>query len=216
MKTKVILADDHKILRAGLKNLLSSEPDIEVVAEADNGRDALKLVEKEEPDIIIMDIGMPKLNGIETTKRICESQCKTKVIALSMHSDKQFITGMLAAGATGYLLKDCAVDELVIAINTVMDNKVYLSSEISGIVVNEFMNTIAESEKQKNTQLTGREREVLQSIAEGKTTRAIAEALFISTKTVEAHRKNIMKKLNLFTIPDLTKYAVRAGITSLD
>jgi DNA-binding NarL/FixJ family response regulator len=216
MKTKVILADDHKILRAGLKNLLSSEPDIEVVAEADNGRDALKLVEKEEPDIIIMDIGMPKLNGIETTKRICESQGKTKVIALSMHSDKQFITGMLAAGATGYLLKDCAVDELVIAINTVMDNKVYLSSEISGIVVNEFMNTIAESEKQKNTQLTGREREVLQSIAEGKTTRAIAEALFISTKTVEAHRKNIMKKLNLFTIPDLTKYAVRAGITSLD
>jgi DNA-binding NarL/FixJ family response regulator len=204
------------LLEKGLRNLLGSEWGIEVVAEADNGRDALKLVEQEQPDIIIMDIGMPKLNGIEAAKRITETSGKTKIIALSMHSDKQFVTRMLSAGASGYLLKDCAVDELVNAINTVMENKIYLSSEISGIVVNEYMNTISEQEKQKNGELTGREIEVLQLIAEGKTTKAIAEALFISSKTVEAHRKNIMNKLNLFTVPELTKYAIRAGITSLD
>jgi DNA-binding NarL/FixJ family response regulator len=216
MKTKIILADDHKIVREGLKNILNNEWGMEIIAEAENGRDAIKLVEEKKPDIIIMDIGMPELNGIEATKRICENSPKTKVIALSMHSDKQFVTGMLRAGASGYLLKDCAVDELVDAINTVRDNKIYLSSDISGILVNELMNKLPINESLKTSELSDREKEVLQLIAEGISTKKIAKKLFISIKTVESHRKNIMVKLDLFTVPELTKFAVRSGLTTLE
>ena len=216
MATTIILADDHKIVREGLRNLLNSEMGFEIIDEAENGREALKLVEEKNPDIIILDIGMPELNGIEAAKKIKERSPNTKVIALSMHSDKHYVTGMLSAGASGYLLKDCAVDELVNSINTVTNNKIYLSPQISGIVVNEFINSISDPEKQNTTDLTGREKEVLQLIAEGNSTKKIAEILFISAKTVEAHRKNIMTKLNLFSVPELTKYAIRAGITSLE
>jgi DNA-binding NarL/FixJ family response regulator len=213
---KIILADDHKIVREGLKNLLSKEWEIEIIAEANDGREAINLVEKFDPDIIIMDIGMPGLNGIEATKKIKYQSPKTKIIALSMHSDKQFITGMLKAGASGYLLKDCAVDELVDAIKTVTNSNIYLSSQISGIVVNELLNSLSKSENLRKIDLSTREKEVLQLIAEGKQTKEIAEILFISIKTVEAHRKNIMSKLNLFTIPELTKYAIKTGLTSLN
>jgi DNA-binding NarL/FixJ family response regulator len=216
MKTKIILADDHKIVREGLKNILNNEWGIEIIAEAENGRDAIQLVEEKKPDIIIMDIGMPELNGIESTKKISENSPNTKVIALSMHSDKQFVTGMLRAGASGYLLKDCAVDELVDAINTVRDNKIYLSSDISGVLVNELMNNLPISEGSKTSELSDREKEVLQLLAEGISTREIASTLFISIKTVESHRKNIMVKLDLFTVPELTKFAVRTGLTSLE
>ncbi len=216
MKTKIILADDHKIVREGLKNILNSEWGIDVIAEAENGRKAMQLVEEKKPDIIIMDIGMPELNGIEATKKIRENSPETKVIALSMHSDKQFVTGMLRAGASGYLLKDCAVDELVDAINTVMDKKIYLSSDISGILVNELMNKLPINEDLKSSELSDREKEVLQLIAEGISTREIAKTLFISIKTVESHRKNIMTKLDLHTVPELTKYAIRTGLTSLE
>ncbi len=216
MKIKIILADDHKIVREGLKNLLSSEWDIEIIGEAENGREALSLVNEKKPDIIIMDIGMPELNGIEAAKRITAESPKTKIIALSMHSDKLFVTGMLRAGASGYLLKDCAVDELVDAIRTVMDKKVYLSADISGILVNELMNKLPENEDLNNSELSDREKEVLQLMAEGISTKDIAAKLFISVKTVESHRKNIMTKLDMFSVPELTKYAIRTGLTSLE
>ena len=216
MKIKIVLADDHKIVREGLKNLLDKEWDIEIIGEADNGRAALQIVQNLDPDIIIMDIGMPQLNGIEAAKRIKEISPEIKIIALSMHSDKQFVTGMLQAGSSGYLLKDCAVDELVDAIRTVVDNKIYLSSEISGIVVNEYMQNLTKLDESNFSDLTDREREVLQLIAEGTTTKNISERLFISVKTVESHRKNIMDKLKLYTVPELTKYAIRSGLTSLE
>lgn len=216
MNTTIILADDHKIVREGLKNLLSSEWDIEIIGEAENGREALNLVNEKKPDIIIMDIGMPELNGIEAAKKIKAESPETKIIALSMHSDKQFVTGMLRSGASGYLLKDCAVDELVDAIRTVMDKKVYLSSDISGILVNELMNKLPENEDLNSSELSDREKEVLQLMAEGISTKEIAAKLFISVKTVESHRKNIMTKLDLHTVPELTKYAIRSGLTSLE
>ena len=216
MKIKIVLADDHKIVREGLKNLLDKEWDIEIVGEADNGRIALQIVQDVNPDIIILDIGMPELNGIEAAKQITEISPYTKIIALSMHSDKQFVTGMLQAGAAGYLLKDCAVDELVTAIRTVIDKKIYLSTEISGIVVNEYMQNLTKLDDSNFSDLTDREKEVLQLIAEGTSTKNISEKLFISVKTVEAHRKNIMDKLKLFTVPELTKYAIRSGLTSLE
>lgn len=216
MKTKIILADDHKILREGIKNLLNNEWSLEVIAEAKNGREAVGLVEENKPDIIIMDIGMPELNGIEATIKIKEQSPETKVIALSMHSDKQFITKMLKAGASGYLLKDCAVDDLVKAINSVMENNIFLSPKISGVLVNEFINASSNNNQTSSTELSIREKEVLQLIAEGKSTREVAELLFISIKTVESHRKNIMVKLDLHTIPELTKYAIRSGLTFLE
>lgn len=216
MKTNIILADDHKIVREGLKNLLSVEWDIEIIGEAENGREALILVIEKKPDLIIMDIGMPELNGVEAAKRIKKESPETKIIALSMHSDKQFVTGMLQAGASGYLLKDCAVDELVDAIRTVMDKRIYLSTEISSVVVNEFMSNLSLNDNINSNELSDREKEVLQLIAEGKPTKNIADLLFISNKTVESHRKNIMTKLDLHTIPELTKYAIRSGLTSLE
>ena len=216
MKTRIILADDHKIVREGLRNLLDKEWDMEVIAEADNGREALKLAEEYNPDIIIMDIGMPELNGIEAAKKIKEISAGTKIVALSMHSDKQYVTGMLHAGAVGYLLKDCAVDELIEAIKSVMDNKIYLSHDISGIVVKEFINNFSNNNSTQSSDLSSREKEVLQLIAEGKSTKEIGTILYISIKTVESHRKNIMMKLDLHTIPELTKYAIRLGLTTLD
>ncbi len=215
MKTKIILADDHKIVREGLKNLLNKELDIEVIAEANNGREALRLTEENSHDIVIMDIGMPELNGIEAAKKIREVSKGKKVIALSMHSDKQYVTGMLGAGAVGYLLKDCAVDELIEAIKAVIHNKIYLSADISGVVIDQFMKNFSKPETTKSSELSSREKEVLQLISEGKSTKEIGGILFISTKTVESHRKNIMMKLDLYTIPELTKYAIRSGITTL-
>ena len=216
MKIRIILADDHNLLREGIKNLLKSEPNIEVIAEAENGRETLNLVEIHQPDIILMDIGMPELNGIEATIKIKEQVPETKIIALSMYSDRQYILKMFKAGASGYLLKDCAIEDLTKAIGTVMRNNIFLSPKISGIVINDFINKSLVDEEISGSELSVREKEVLQLIAEGKSTKQIAERLYISIKTVESHRKHIMVKLNLHTIPELTKYAIRTGITTLE
>ena len=216
MAITIILADDHKIMREGLKNLLGEKPDMEVVGEAENGRDAIQLALKHMPDIAIMDIAMPDLNGIEATKQIIKESPGTRVIALSMHSDKQFVKGMFKAGASGYLLKDCALEELIDAIRAVYAKHTYLSREISHVVLKEFVNSLDREPIQNKEELTGREREVLQLIAEGISTKDIAGKLFLSVKTIETHRQKIMQKLNIFTIPELTKYAIRMGLTSLD
>jgi len=215
MQTKVLLADDHIIMRKGLRSLLEKQYNIQVLAEADDGRTTVRLARKLKPDLVIMDISMPDLNGIEATHQIIEAVEGVKVLALSMHSDKKFVTGMLKAGASGYLLKDSAFDELSRAIETVMNDQTYLSPKIAGIVVQDLMSSRSEDKNTAFTSLTDREREVLQLLAEGKSTKQIASDLFVSVKTIETHRQHIMSKLNLYNIPDLVKYAIREGITDL-
>ncbi len=217
MTIKIMLADDHQIVRQGLRNLLAGEPDMQVVAEADNGRKVLPLVEKFAPDIVIMDITMPGLNGIEATRQILAERTGVKVIALSMHSDSLFVLNMLKAGASGYLLKDCALEDLVRAIRTVMGNKTYLSPGISDVVIRDFVSGWDHAiPAGAFSVLTAREREVLQLMAEGKSTNQIADCLCVSVKTVESHRKQIMSKSGIRSVAELTKYAIRQGLTSLD
>jgi two-component system response regulator NreC len=211
MSTRVLLADDHKITRQGLRSLLEKQPDIEVVAEAENGREAVRLAAEVAPDIIIMDLTMPDLNGVEATKKILSQSPDIKIIALSMHSDALFVTEMLKSGAAGYLLKDCAFDELARAIKTVMENKSYLSPSISGVVVEDYIHRLSTTDFKSADILSDREREVLQLMSEGKSTKQIAVKLHISVKTVETHRRQIMRKLDIHTVAELTKYAIRKG-----
>ena len=189
MPYRILLADDHKIIRDGLRSLLGKEEDMVVVAEAENGRKALQLTRKMSPDVIIMDVSMPDLNGIDAARQIIGEQPGIKIVALSMHSEKQFVEGMLKAGVSGYLLKDTAFEELIKAIRVVCAGKKYLSPDITDIVLDEFISPTITADDQPATALTIREREVLQLIAEGRTTREIASKLNISVKTVETHRK---------------------------
>jgi DNA-binding NarL/FixJ family response regulator len=213
MSVRIIIADDHKIMRDGLRHMLDKEAGMEVVAEARNGHDAVCLSEKLRPDILIMDVSMNGLNGVEATRLIVGKGLNARVIALSMHADKRFVAGMFEAGAMGYLLKDCAYDELLQAIRQVLAGRTYLSSMISGVVIRDYIQRMRKSEP---SPLSAREKEILQLLTEGQTAKSIAEQLQVSIKTVETHRQNIMEKLNLFTIAELTKYAIREGITSLD
>ena len=217
MSISVLIADDHKIMLAGLRSILEKQTDFEVVGEADNGRKAVQMAQEKKPDVVVMDVSMPDLNGIEATKQIIESLPETRVIALSMHSDKRFVMGMLRAGASGYLLKDCASQELANAIVQVAGGKKYLSPEITGVVIDDFL--LGGSSEEVTTAaspLSPREREVLQLIAEGWSTKQIASHLYVSVKTIETHRRQIMRKLDLHAIADLTKYAIREGLTSIE
>jgi len=212
----IILADDHVIMRDGLRHLLEEESDIEIVGEADNGRDAVEISLKNKPDIVIMDVAMHDMNGIEATRQIIKENPKIKIIALSMHSERQIVVGIFRAGASGYLLKASTSAELVEAIRTVYRGRNYLSQKISDIVLQEISDVKKDSEGISIDILTNRESEILQLIAEGNSTKRIAEVLFISPKTVESHRANIMEKLDIHNLPELTKYAIQAGLTSLD
>ncbi len=216
MSIRVLIADDHKIMLAGLRSLLEKQTDFEVVGEADNGRKAVQMAQEKTPDVVVMDVSMPDLNGIEATKQIIESLPETRVIALSMHSDKRFVMGMLRAGASGYLLKDCASQELANAIVQVAGGKKYLSPEITGVVIDDFLLGGSAEEVAAASPLSPREREVLQLIAEGWSTKQIASHLYVSIKTIETHRRQIMRKLDLHAIADLTKYAIREGLTSIE
>jgi two-component system, NarL family, response regulator NreC len=215
MSIKIILADDHKIIREGLNALLEKNPGMEVVAEAQDGLTTVRLAKKLLPDIVIMDIGMPDMNGIDATRQIVSETKGIRIIALSMHSDRRFVLQMLKAGASGYLLKDSAFEELELAIQTVMSNQPYLSPKITDVVIKEYIHNIPANETTVFSALTAREREVLQLLAEGKTTKQIAVYLNISIKTIETHRQQVMEKLNLHSIAELTKYAIREGLTSL-
>lgn len=212
--TRVLLADDHKILRQGLRTLLEQEKDIQVVGEADNGRLSVELTGELAPDVVIMDVAMPDLNGIDATRRITEADPRTRVLALSMHSDGRYVRGMLQAGARGYILKDCAAEELTHAIRTVMAGQVYVSPGVTGTIVNDYVRQLTAADQPAT--LTRREREVLQLLAEGGSTANIAAGLHLSVKTIETHRKRIMDKLDLRSIAELTKYAIREGITTVD
>jgi DNA-binding NarL/FixJ family response regulator len=211
MSIKIILADDHEIMRQGLCSLLEKRKDVAIIAEACNGREAVKLAIKHSPDMVIMDVTMPDLNGIEATRQIVSEVPGVKVIALSMHSDEKFVTEMLKAGASGYLLKDDAFEELDKAISAVAKNQIYMCVKVADAIAKNYVRQISKTPPI----LTPREREVLQVIAEGKSTKEIASILNVSIKTVESHRKNIMEKLDLYSIAELTKYAIRQGITSI-
>lgn len=214
MKIKVLIADDHRIFRQGLRSLLESQPEVEVLGEAENGRALIKMARQFEPDLVILDVAMPEMNGIDAAHKLKELGIGTRILALSMHSDSRFVTQMLKAGADGYLLKDCAFNELTDAMQTVLQNRVYLSPGVTDLVVRAYLES-AGDDGRNSTALTSREREILQLIAEGKNTLEIAGLLNISGKTVDTHRRQIMRKLDLHSVAELTKYAIREGITVL-
>ena len=215
MTLKILIADDHQLFRKGLISLINQNSDYEVISEASNGRIAVRLAKKLSPDIVIMDVNMPELNGIDATRLIRSDSAEIKIIALSMYSDKRFIKEMLKSGSNGYVVKDCAFDELLIAIKTVMAGNIYLSPDVTASIVDDITNSATASISQAYP-LSTREREVLQLIAEGNSTKEIASSMCLSPKTIESHRKNIMDKLEIHSVAELTKFAIREGLTSLD
>ncbi len=214
MNIKILLADDHQILREGLIALLEREPGLQVVGQASDGRTAVRLARELNPDVVVMDVTMPDLNGIDATRQILEENRQVKVIALSMHADRRFVKGMLQAGASAYLLKHSASQELIKAVKLVIANRVYLSPEVTGVVVEDYK--APANDTSAFAVLTPREREVLQLFAEGKSPREIAAALHLGLKTVEAYRRQILEKLGFNSFAELVKYAVREGLTSLE
>ena len=212
----ILIVDDHSIVRHGLKQSLSQEKDMKVVAEASNGRRAVELVSKHRPDVILMDVSMPELNGIEATRKILKLDPDIKIIALSMHAEKQYVLAMVKSGARGYLLKNNLFEELLTAIRTVVSGNIFLSADITEYIVNLAIHPYDEGEFLAFHTLSSREREILQLVAEGRRNAYIADHLFISKKTVDSHKRHIMKKLNLDSVPALTKFAIKHGITSLD
>ena len=215
MSIKILLADDHKIVSDCLKPLINKQPDMEVVGEAENGRRGVALAKKLNPNVVIMDISMPDLNGIEATRQIIAKCPGVRIITLSMNSDRRYVTGMLSAGASGYLTKSCSFEELIRAVRAVAANKTYLSPDISDIVIKESLSRSSADKSSVSSTLTMRECEVLQLLAEGKTVKQIAAKLCLGIKTIYTHREQIMEKLNTHSTADLTKYALREGMTSL-
>ncbi len=218
MPIRIVLCDDHQIIREGLRSLLEKQTDMTVVGEALNGLGAIKLVAEKKPDIIILDIAMPEMNGIAAARRIFSDHPKVKVLALSMHSDHHFVTEMLEAGASGYMLKDSAFAELTGAIRTIMTGGLFISPHIAGNVLEEFARRAKPGRvtNRHSVQLSQREKEILQLISEGHSTKEIANKISVSVKTVETHRQHIMQKVGAHNVAALTKYAVREGITSID
>ncbi len=219
MRIRVILVDDHQIVRDGLCSLLAKYDDIEVIAETDNGRAALELACELKPDVMVMDIAMPDLNGVEATRQVVQACPSTRVIALSMHSNRRYVSEMLSAGASGYLLKDSAFDELTQAIRAAAGGGVYLSPRITGVLVEDYVGRLtgATPETTEGTAaLSPREREVLQLITEGHSTKEVASSLHLSVKTVETYRRQLMEKLGIYNLAGLVKYAIREGFTALD
>ena len=216
MSIRILLADDHSIMRQGLRSLLEKEPDIDVVGEAEDGRKALHLVRELLPDIVVMDISMPNLNGADATRQIVHEFPKVKVIALSIHSRRAFVADMLKAGASGYVLKECPFDDLVEAIRIVAAGDKHLSPKVAGVVVSDYVKRLSGSVESPLETLTAREREVLQLVGEGKNTKQIALQLHVSIKAIEACRRKIMEKLDAHSIAKLVKIAIRGGLISLE
>jgi DNA-binding NarL/FixJ family response regulator len=216
MSVRIVIADDHKLMREGLSSLLSQQADIEVVGQATTGREAVQLAERETPDVVVMDVSMPDLNGIDATRQILSRSPRSRVIALSMHSDRQFVAEMFRAGARGYLLKDSAFEELASAITQVTKDETYIAPRISGFKLEDYSSADTRGEPLLAPRLSEREREVLQMMAEGKGTKEIAADLHLSAKTVETHRQHLMDKLEMYSVAELTKFAIREGLTTLE
>ena len=215
MEIRILIADKHRVVREAICSLLRNEFGMDIVGEAEDGRTAVQLARELRPDVIIMETSMPNLNGIEATRQIVHELPDVKVIALSAHSDRRSVCEMLRAGALGYLPKRCDFLELVSAIQNVVANRTYLSSHISRIVIEEYLHRAAEQGQSAYSVLTNREREVLQLIAEGKSTKVIARELYVSPKTIEWHRSQLMKKLSIESVAELVKYAISEGLTSI-
>ena len=211
---KILIADDHEILREGIRKMIEKEPDMEVVGEAEDGRSAVKLARKLVPDVVLMDITMPDLNGMDATRKIVSETPGVKVLALSMHQDRKYVTGMLEAGATGYLIKGCKFEELATAIRSVARKNVYLSPRIADMVLQGYLGK--SPKKFAEPVLSSREREVLQLLAEGNSVKETAFKLGVSAKTVETHRRHIMEKLQISNSSEIVKYALREGLITLD
>lgn len=212
---RIVLADDHNVLRAGLKSLLERQRDFQVVGEAGDGRELVCVVDETKPDIVITDIGMPKLNGAEATSQIVTKHPKTRVIVLSMHSDEAYVLRALKAGARGYLVKESAEADLMTAVRTVHLGKAFFSPSVSALLVEDYVRQMRDRGLEDSYELlSAREREVLQLIAEGKSNKDTANVLGLSVYTIETHRGNILQKLNLHSIPELILYAVRKGVIS--
>jgi DNA-binding NarL/FixJ family response regulator len=219
---RVLIADDHTLVRAGMRALLEHVPDVEVVAEASEGREALHLIATQQPDVVLMDITMPGLNGLETTVRVAKEYPHVRVIILSMHAVEEYVLQALQAGASGYLLKNAATAELALAVKAVARGETYLSPAISKVVIAQYLQrTSGERDWSRvastpYAQLTSRQREILQLIAEGHTSKDIAQRLHLSVRTIETHRTEIMQRLDIHDVAGLVRYAIRTGLVSPD
>jgi DNA-binding NarL/FixJ family response regulator len=212
MPIKTLIVDDHALVREGLRALFDREEDFVLVGEAADGRAAVDAVQKYKPDVVIMDLNMPELNGVDATRLIKAQTPRTKILALGNSTDRHQVTRTLRAGAAGYLPKDCTFSELSRGVRTVLEQGTYLSPAVAGVLVEQ----ISRTEGTKASRLTGREREVVQLLAEGNSTKEAASKLFISVKTVESHRLRVMRKLQLRSLAQLTKFAIREGLTTLE
>ena len=210
---KILIADDHKILRDGLESLLQKEPTFDVIGTAGNGPEAIKLTDELQPDVLILDIGMPEMNGIDVAQQVGRDFPDVRVIGLSVHTDPLYVERMFQNGAVGYLPKDCAAEELCAAIRKVMSGSTYIGKSLSDTILRRFVAGSTRERPEPIDQLSVRERQVLQLLAEGHSAKESAERLKISAKTIEVHRKNIRQKLGISSIAELTKYAIRMGIT---
>jgi len=216
VKLKIMIADDHNIVREGLRMILDREPDMEVVAEAENGLTALILAEEFSPDLVLLDICMPGLNGIEIAQQLLKKEPNLAVLILSMCAEKEFVIEALSAGAKGYLLKDCVATDLVVAIRNILAGGIHLSQKVAELIVKEYIQPGPDPEACTKDTLSPREAEILRFIANGKNTKEIAYALNLSTKTIETHRQNLMNKINIHSIAGLVKYAIREGIVPVE
>lgn len=215
-KVRIVIADDHKLFRMGLRQLIERHPEVAIIGEAATGLEAISIAKEHTPDVVLMDVSMPELNGIEAARRLHEELPEVRVVIVSMHSDRRYVLEALRAGVRGYLLKDSSPEEIFRAIQKVMSNQVYLSPQINEQVIAGFVQQGNSTAPSAFDILSGREREVLQLLAEGKSTKQIADLLNLSAKTVETHRMHIMDKLDIHTLPELTRYALREGLTSLE
>lgn len=213
---RLLLVDDHEIVRAGLRMLFSAEPDVQIVGEAASGREAIEQVERLRPDVVLMDVAMPDMNGIEATRRIKEAFPQVAVLALTMHEDEEYFFEMLSAGASGYVPKRAAPDDLLSAIRVVNQGEVFIYPSMAKLLVKDFLRRAEETTPTDTELLTPREHEVLACIADGLTNREIAEQLVISVKTVDRHRENIMRKLNLHNRVELVRYAIEKGLIPVE
>jgi len=212
---RIILADDHAVMRRGLRLLLEQQKDFQVLAEASDGREAVALAESLKPDVVVMDVTMPNLNGIEAARQIVARQPHIAVVVLSMHSDEGYVLRALKAGARGYLLKESAEADLLLAVRSVSDGKAFFSPSVSRLLVEDYIRQLQDKDIEDSYDLlTMREREILQLVAEGKSNKEVANVLNLSVYTVETHRGNILEKLNLHSVPELILYAVRKGVIS--
>jgi DNA-binding NarL/FixJ family response regulator len=214
MALRVLLADDHPLFRAGVRSLLDTQPGVEIVAEVDDGLGAVEAARTQKPDVVVIDISMPGMNGLDAMRRITDAAPEVKVLCLSMHSDRRFVDAALRSGARGYLLKECALEELVSAIHAVVAGQIHVSPRLTDAVLNDYQ--ADRGERSTLEELTPREREVLQLLAEGHATRDVAERLHVSVKTVGTHREHLMQKLGTNSLAGLTKFAIREGLTSAE